>query len=134
MMLKHSHELFRLKPNFFPEATKNLMNLEEILQFGCLPLGYKASTSLFHKKKTLNVGFLDPADRENESNLEKVIQERMHAEKVDHVHTYQLRLAEFLAVLSTVFSVSEEDLRRRGEGKLYRRISEHLFATTINPS
>ena len=52
----YQKEVFiRLNPDFFPRATKSVLRIEEILEMGILPLGFKTKWKLFRRKKVLNL-------------------------------------------------------------------------------
>lgn len=130
-MLRAFFETFHVKPTFFPESTKTLLTVDEIVRYGCLLLGSKNSTSLFYRGKTLNVGFIDPRDKENVKLVKALLAGKAPGQKL---HLFQLSLEEYLLVLEEVFQTGEEKLRSFPPEMISPVLRKHLLATIVNPS
>lgn len=59
-----SVDFFHLHPNYLPESTRKLFPTDFLIQYGCVPLGFKKTFQLlkFKSTKVLNIGFLNPSN------------------------------------------------------------------------
>jgi hypothetical protein len=57
----HAVDFFHLQPEYFPQHSRDALDLATILKWGVLPLGFKAERKFFSTKRILNLGALDPS-------------------------------------------------------------------------
>ena len=93
--------VFHLNPDFYPEETKHLLSIDDILRFGVLPLGFKTSSGLFRKRRDLNLGILDPTQKHVPMEIEKKVREKFP--DLTGVRCYLVLVEQFLSVLHSVY-------------------------------
>lgn len=103
-------EFFYLDPTFFPQSTKDVFQVPEILKFGVLPLGLKKSFGLFKRGKFLNIGVLNPGDLQNIKNIEHLAKKRLEKENLLGVKIFLVLSDQFLDVLREIYGKSESDI------------------------
>lgn len=92
-------DFFYLDPRYFPAATKDALTLQEILRYGALPLGFKRKSGFLSKKKTINVGFLDPGNEETVQAVRAALLGRFGGEGVTDIKIFLLLSDQYMDVL-----------------------------------
>ena len=122
-------EYFHLDPRRFPSQTKDLLPVDLILQQGLLPLGVKNAGGLFGARKLLNVGSLDT--RRSKESVQSLLLGL--GIRFDGVQLFALAPPEFVRVLESVYGVSPQALRARGETGLAAPLCRFLEETPSLP-
>jgi hypothetical protein len=126
-------DFFNLKPEYLPDATRQLFTTDEIIRMGVLALGFKSTSGVFRMKKDLNIGLLDPSRKETIKETERLAKERM-GKDYSGIHTYLVLADQFVDVLQTVYHLSETDIRERKTGTIDPILHAFLESMAINPS
>jgi len=113
-------EYFHLQPKFFPVATIATIPLASILKWGVLPLGRKHSYSFFKKKETLNVGCLNPTDKNLKESMVSVLPQPTG------IHLYFILVDEFFLILEQYYGVGTSELEKMDESDLHPMIVQFL--------
>jgi len=102
------HEIFHLKPEFFPKTTEEALPVEAVLKYGALLLGFKNTYRYLRPCRYLNIGCLDPRNKGALREIEQIA--RAHL-KIDWngTHVYQILNDEFIEILKSVYRVPESD-------------------------
>lgn len=119
-------DFFQLDPAYFPQATKDLFSKDIILKYGALPLGYKTEYKLFRTKKILNVGLLDPSQKERAEQVQNIAQEKLGKNAIAAIKVFLILADQYLDILSSVYGVSEDEIRRQDLQKLDPTLSMFL--------
>ncbi|MCB0406520.1 MAG: hypothetical protein KDD51_17185 [Bdellovibrionales bacterium] len=117
-------ERFHLDPEYFPEITKDLFSIEEILKHGVLPLGFKQQNTLVGKKQYLNVGFLSPRDTKQIAAVEALLKAKHQA--IAGFLRYQVELIEYLQVLERVYDTGRDSVSKRASNLLHPLLQSHF--------
>lgn len=104
-------DFFHLDSDFFPSITRDLFEPEFLLRHGVLPLGYKDESSLFRKKRLLNVGFLHPTESSIREVEEKAISQL--GKSLQGVRAFLLLGEQFVEVLEKSYGIPENAIRTR---------------------
>ncbi len=126
-------DFFHLNPRYFPAITRELLPKETVLKYGMLPLGFKNHPGLLRQRKFLNLGFLDPTQKEKVQEGEKAARTAA-GESCSGTKVYLVLADEFLDVLSSVYGVSEESLREKPFTEVDPSLMQFLESTAANPS
>lgn len=123
---------FHLQAAYFPETTKNLMTVDEILKFGALPLGFKTELKLLgKKKKIINIGVLDPINETQKAGIKDTVLKRFQSEMTSTTEEVELKyfliLADqFISILRSHYQVSDEQLKNKPTSQLNSILSMFL--------
>lgn len=118
-------EFFHLQPDYFPETTKDFFTVDEILQYGILPLGLKTNRSLGSKGQLVNVGFLRPRETPIVAQVTQLVREKHPS--LSGLVRYQIRLDEYLTILEKIYTIDSEKLIDRSPQSLAVPLQEHVF-------
>lgn len=114
----HEDDFFYLHADKFPQATQSALSLELIVQYAVLPLGSKTtSTVLFRREKRLNVGMVDPSDRQARKAIEEFISNRAEFSSIKY---YLVLPEQFIAILKSVYGVKEPAIVRDSKNESVR--------------
>ena len=91
-------DLFHIDPNFFPENTRKLIPISQILKLGALPLGIKAD-------KFLNIGLLNPYYLDARDLLNALAKEQGKI-----AHFYKIMPSDFVRVLTSHYGIDTKTL------------------------
>ncbi len=119
-------DFFQLDPTYYPQATKDLFPKDVLLKYGVLPLGYKTEYKLFRSKKILNIGLLDPAQKEIATQIENLAQEKLGKNSISSIKVFLILADQYLDILNSVYGMSEEEIRRQDLQKLDPTLSMFL--------
>jgi hypothetical protein len=123
-------EFFHLNPAFFPQSTKDYLSVETILKWGVLPIGTKRGWWPFRSSSLLNVGFVDPKNREGLREVKRLVQEKR---ELSGVQIYRLSPSEFLSVLASAYGLDRERLLALPGPSLSPALRAALEAPPTNP-
>jgi hypothetical protein len=111
----YSIDLFQIEPEHFPQATRALLSIDDIIRWGALPLGFKSHRRLLRGTEvTLNIGLLNPGPGNSTavSEITRAARERsqgpIHGAKV-----FLILADQYLDVLRVVYGVNESELKSR---------------------
>lgn len=104
-------KLFELDAKYFPETTQSLIPLEWVLRHGALPLGMK--------RKTLNVGFLDPYSSTDFSAIQALLKKK-------EIQRFEIKADQMLAVLSAKYGLSMDAIQNISSADLHPKIRKIL--------
>jgi hypothetical protein len=100
---KNSVDFFHLNPSLFPQVTKDLLSVPQILKYGVLPLGTKTEYRFFMKRRSLNLGWVDPPEPEEQKTLLDEIRKRNPKVAVSHTRPYLVLPEQMLDVLTQAY-------------------------------
>lgn len=115
---RYTIDFFHLDPRYFPEATRDLLTPEQMIQYGAVPLGFKTGYRLFRSHKMLNMGFLNPARTEAITEVERAAKARLGENSFRGLKIFLVLSDQFLDVLEKVYGVSEADIRSRDASRV----------------
>jgi len=104
-------DFFHLNPAYFPESTKSLFSLSDIVRLGFLPLGIKMESKLLIKRRMLNIGILNPSNQLLVSEIKDLVAKVDDREKIDGIKTYLILTDQFIDVLDKVYEKSVQSLQ-----------------------
>lgn len=122
-------DFFHLNPKFFPATTKNHLPVETILRLGALPLGSKRGVWPFRRRLLLNVGLVNPKDREAVSEIKRCARV---ASDFNGLQLYRLAVDEFLSIVQVVYGLTRESLLALPETHLEPSLRQHLDAVAAS--
>jgi hypothetical protein len=111
-------DFFYLDARYFPAVTKDALSLDEILQHGALPLGFKKKSGFLSQKKAINVGFLDPGRAGNVEAVRELLLRRLADAGVTEVKIFLVLSDQYLDVLRSVYGKDRTYLRGLEPGAL----------------
>jgi hypothetical protein len=125
---KFRGKYFNLDPRHFPAATRGLLEVDEVLELGALPLALKTESRILGgSRKILNVGLLDPGARGADTMLRQRLGARLKGHGIDDVQVFLVLGDQFVDVLARVYGLDAAQLRARGGGgKVHPRIEMFL--------
>lgn len=103
-------DFFHVDPQYFPQETKSVFSVEDILRWGALPLGSKTEYRLFRKGKILNVGLLDPGRQDAKLAIAAAQEEA--GKKYTNLKFFLILADQFLGILQSVYGVDPETLKK----------------------
>jgi hypothetical protein len=106
-------DFFHLNPEYFPQVTRDLFTVDQIIEWGALPLGFKTEHKFFRARKMLNVGFLDPARADAVQAAEAAARAKLGANGIHGLKVFLILTDQFLEVMRGVYRVDEAALRAR---------------------
>jgi hypothetical protein len=109
-------DFFHLDAKYFPQETKDLLPISEILKWGALPLGSKTEYRLFRKGKILNFGLLDPGQPGVAQALETLAKQKFTSSRITRLKFFLVLADQFLGVVQTVYGLSPEQLQKERSG------------------
>jgi hypothetical protein len=116
---------FHLDPKSFPQLNSKLVGVDAMIRHGVLPLGFKqGGYSLFGAVRTLNLGMLDPGNREGQKVAEEEV--RKNGETFKRTQVFLILADQFLDVLSAGFGVKAGDILLRAPENVDRTLALSL--------
>jgi hypothetical protein len=103
-------DFFHVDPQYFPQETKAVFSIEDIVRWGALPLGSKIQYRLFRKGKILNVGLLDPGRADVKLAIAAAQEEA--GKKFTQLKFFLILADQFLGILQSVYGVNPETLKK----------------------
>jgi len=122
---RYTIDFFHLDPRYLPEATRDLLSPDQMIEFGAVPLGFKTGYRLFKAHKMLNMGFLNPARTEAIAEVERLAKAKMGENSFRGLKIFLILSDQFLDVLEQVFSITEEEIRKRDPSHVDETL--HMF-------
>lgn len=120
---------FHIDTKTFPRTTLDLFPVEEVVIYGCMPLGFKTEMDGPKELKVLNLGFLDPEDDRNTQGVLQLIKEKSFGKnKPTSVDPYLLLPENFVEVICNVYGLKKERYGVLAKGELYPMVRELLDA------
>jgi hypothetical protein len=111
-------DFFSLEPRYFPQITRDLFDPDLMLRFGALPLGFKTEFKLFRSRKMLNVGLLNPSRTDTLPGLEHAANSKLGPGRIQGIKPFLVLADQFIAVMGSVYGLSEDKLRALDPSKL----------------
>jgi hypothetical protein len=105
-------DFFHVDARYFPQETKSVFAVEEILRWGALPLGSKTEYRFFRKGKILNVGLLDPGRQDAKLAIAAATESQGEGKKYTQLKFFLVLADQFLSILQSVYGVNPETLRK----------------------
>ena len=130
--LSYKIDFFHVNPKYFPVATRDLMPVEMIVRYGALPLGFKTKAKFLSSEKHINVGFLDPTQKESLTSVEAAI--RTLDPSFAGMKIYLILADEFIEVLRSTYGLDEGHLQERFHSVMNRTLKNYLSSQTVGPS
>ena len=121
-----SVNFFHLDSAFFPLVTRNLFSPEFILEHGVLPLGFKKEFRFFRTRNLLNIGVLDPANKNELKLIEREAKKRSPDRPIHGLKTYLVLPDQFLEILEKIYKISKEELKKRDPKELIASLREFM--------
>ncbi len=107
-----------VEPELYVAPFPDLLSVDEILEWGALPLMATMELGLFGQRKLLKVGFLNPSRKDATSQVEKRILARLKSEGIEGLKAVLLLPENFIAVLEAVFQISKSSLQKKKSSQL----------------
>ena len=121
-------DLFQLDPNYFPEATKDLFEKEDLIKLGFLPLGLKTVYRFFRAKRALNIGMIEPSSKESLEKIKALAEKKI--DRFEEIKTYLILPEQFIRVFQKVYDFSDQKIRELPPKDVHERVQ--LFMETGN--
>ena len=106
-------DFFHVDPRYFPQETKSVFTVEDIVRWGALPLGSKTDYGLFRKGKILNIGMLDPGRQDAKLEISAA---QEGGKQYTQLKFFLILADQFLGILQSVYGVDPEALRKEKSG------------------
>jgi hypothetical protein len=111
-------DFFYLDPAYFPQNTRDLLPVEEIVRLGALPLGFKTERRFFRTRKMLNLGLLSPERKDSAEEALRIARTRPGGDDIQGVKVFLVLADHFLQVLNQVYRKSDAELRGRDQAQV----------------
>jgi hypothetical protein len=96
-------DFFYLDSKYFPMITKSVLEIEQMLKYGCMPLGLKKKEGFLSRSKSLNLGFLNPSNRNSVNEIEKIALKKLASHHVSDTKIYLILADQFIEVIREVY-------------------------------
>jgi type IV pilus assembly protein PilB len=120
-------DYFRLSSAKFPDACRDLLDVNFVIKNGVLPLGFKSDKKLFRTRKILNIGLLDPSRVDVVNEVLALAQRKFGVDEVQSAKVYLIFVDQFLDVLGNIYKVSEDDMLNRRPDQLDEMLKLFLY-------
>jgi len=118
---QYKKDFFKVSADHFPVGTRDVLSLELILKYGCLPLGQKKIKRFFKPELTLlNIGMADPSD-EKCKKISDALGESFQ------IRFFLILPTDWLHIMKSIYCLSDEQLYEfMSQGKIDSRIAQFL--------
>ena len=120
-------DFFHLDARYFPKRTADIVGIDTILKYGVLPLGFKAEYSLFSKGTILNLGLLDPGDKQA---IQAAENEARKSFQFTRTKVFLILADQFLDVVQSTYGLSAVEIAQRSEEDVDRTLSLFVHERT----
>lgn len=98
-------DFFYLDSKYFPLVTKSVLDLEHILKYGTIPLGLKKKEGFLSKGKFLNLGFLNPSNKDNVKEVESIVRQKMTDHFISDIKIYLILADQFIHIVKDIYGL-----------------------------
>ena len=109
----YSVDFFHLDPNYFPKETREVLSPDFMLKYGALALGFKTEYRFFKPRRVLNIGLLDPGQKQTIREVEEAAEKSLGSEAFAGVKIFLILADQFLDVVNAVYSINELQIGQR---------------------
>lgn len=112
-------DFFYLEPEFFPKITKSVLTPLEMISWGALLLGLKTERRIFKVFKVLNIGLLDPKNKQEV--ISQILNKAQHSLKEENIRrsrVYLISPDHFIEILDKNYHFSVESMLQLNPGEL----------------
>jgi hypothetical protein len=122
-------DFFNVSTTHLPKDSARLMEVEDILRHGALPLGFRRESRILgpNRRKILNLGLLDPSRHKEVVDAIYARGEWKRRRKPFHsTNVYLVLVDQFIEVLEKVYGVTEDQIRKMDTANLDPTLAKFL--------